>query len=206
MFKLNSFRETLEVIAACSDDQVVWQRYAWVYVQGGARLLDSQFYLASRDDEDDEGRLLALVERHDLSPCLEAASFADVLCVQKRQQPHSGLEDYALALEHYAERDAFLELPYADDPLPTEHGLAKGLYAEHDLWLAEYAPDQLPSTAREVSAVMGINIAKALQACRGLPVCLGERITGDQCLQIEARFSALSASLQRVTYRSFPWQ
>ncbi|PVZ19817.1 MULTISPECIES: hypothetical protein [unclassified Pseudomonas] len=206
MFRLNSFRETLEVIAACSDDQVVWQRYAWVYVQGGARLLDSRFYLASREDEDDEGRLLALVERYDLSPCLEAATFADVLCVQKRQQPHSGLEDYALALEHYAEWDAFLELPCADAPQPAEHGLAKGLYAEHDLWLAGYAPDQLASTAREVSAVMGINIAKALQACRGLPVRLGERITGDQCLQIEARFSALSASLQRVTYRSFPWQ
>ncbi len=206
MFKLISFRETVEAIAACSDDRALWQRYAWVYVEGDKALLESRFYLVSNIDEDDERRLLDFADRHDLSSCLEAASFADVLSVQKRQQPHSSLEDYAIALEHYSEQDAFLEVPGGDDPKPAEPGLSRDLYAEYDLFLAECAPDRLTVAAREVSTVLEINIANALQGCRALPLCLGERMTGDQCMQIEARFSALSVPLQRVTHRSFPWQ
>ena len=206
MFKLISFRETVEAIAACSDDRALWQRYAWVYVEGDTALLDSRFYLVSNFDEDDERRVLDFADRYDLSSCLEAASFADVLSVQKRQQPHSGLEDYAIALEHYSEQDAFLEVPGGDTPKAAEPGLARDLYAEYDLFLAECARDRLTVAAREVSAVLEIDIANALQRCRGLPLCLGERMTGDQCRQIEARFSALSVPLQRVTHRSFPWQ
>lgn len=206
MFKLSSFREALEAIAACSDDGALWRRYAWVYVQGDTALLDSRFYLVSNLDEDDERRVTDFGAQYDLSSCLEAATFADVLCVQKRQQPHSGLEDYAIAIEHYAEQDAFLEVPGGDEPKAAEPGLARELYAEYDLFLAECAPDQLSVAAREASAVLEINIASALQGCRALPLCLGERITGDQCMQIEARFSALSVPLQRVTHRSFPWQ
>lgn len=206
MFKLYSLRETVETIAACSDDRALWQRYAWVYVQGHAALLESRFYLVSNIDEDDERRVLDFGDRFELSSCLEAASFADVLCVQKRQQPHSSLEDYAIALEHYSEQDAFLEVPGGDDPKAAEPGLARELYAEYDLFLAECSPDQLGVAAREVSAVLEINIGSALQACRALPLCLGERMNGDRCMQVEARFSALSVPLQRVTHRSFPWQ
>lgn len=206
MFKLNSFRETVEAIAACSDDRALWQRYAWVYVQGDSALLESRFYLVSNIDEDDERRVLDFGDRFELSSCLEAASFADVLCVQKRQQPHSTLEDYAVALEHYSEQDAFLEVPGGDDPKAAEPGLARELYAEYDLFLAECSPDQLGVAAREVSAVLEINIASALQACRALPLCLGERMNDDRRMQIEARFSALSVPLRRVTHRSFPWQ
>ncbi|RZI54340.1 MAG: hypothetical protein EOP12_03420 [Pseudomonas sp.] len=206
MFKLNSFRETVEAIAACSDDRALWQRYAWVYVQGDSALLESRLYLVSNIDEDDERRVLDFGDRFELSLCLEAASFADVLCVQKRQQPHSSLEDYAVALEHYSEQDAFLEVPGGDDPKAAEPGLARELYAEYDLFLAECSPDQLGVAAREVSAVLEINIASALQACRALPLCLGERMNDDRCMQIEARFSALSVPLRRITHRSFPWQ
>lgn len=56
MFELNSFRETVEALAACSDDRALWQRYAWVYVQGDTALLESRFYLVSNLDEDDERR------------------------------------------------------------------------------------------------------------------------------------------------------
>lgn len=207
MFKLKSFRETVEAIAECSDDRALWNQYVWVYVEGDTALLDSRFYLVSRDDEDeDERRVSEFRARHDLSSCLEAATFADVLSVQKRQQPHSSLEDYAIALEHYSEQDAFLEVPGGDEPKPAEPGLARDLYAEYDLFMAECAPDQLSVAAREVSAILEINIASALEGCRALPLCLGERMTGDQCMQIEARFSALSIPLQRVTHRSFPWQ
>ncbi len=207
MFKLKSFRETVEAIAACSDDRALWHRYVWVYVQGDTALLDSRFYLVTRDEEDEDDRRVAeFGAQHDLSSCLEAATFADVLSVQKRQQPHSSLEDYAIALEHYSERDAFLEVPGGNDPKTAEPGLARDLYAEYDLFLAECAPDQLSVAAREVSAILEINIASALEGCRALPLCLGERINGDQCMQIEARFTALSIPLQRVTHRSFPWQ
>jgi len=206
MFELNSFRETVEAIAACSDDRALWQRYAWVYVQGDTALLESRFYLVSNIDENDERRILDFGDQYNLSPCLEAADFADVLCVQKRQQPHSSLEDYAIALEHYAQQDAFLEVPGGDDLKAAEPGLARELYAEYDLFLAECAPDRLGVAAREVSAVLEINIATALQRCRALPLCLGERMTGDQCMQIKARFFALSVPLQEVTHRSFPWQ
>ncbi|MCQ3002936.1 hypothetical protein NLO98_24625 [Pseudomonas syringae] len=207
MFKLKSFSETVEAIAACSDDRALWSQYVWVYVQGDTALLDSRFYLVTRDDEDeDERRVSEFGAQHHLSSCLEAATFADVLSVQKRQQPHSSLEDYAIALEHYSEQDAFLEVPGGDEPKAAEPGLARDLYAEYDLFLAECTPDQLSVAAREVSAILEINIASALEGCRALPLCLGERITGDQCMQIEARFSALSIPLQRVTHRSFPWQ
>lgn len=205
MFKLNSFRETVEAIAACSDDAALWDRYAWVYVQGDKALLDSSFHLVSNLDED-EFRVLDFGSQYDLSSCLEAATFADVLWVQKRQQPHSSLEDYAIALEYYSEQDTFLDVPGGDDPKAAEPGLARELYAEYDLFLAECTPDRLGVAALQVSAVLEINIASALQGCRALPLCLGERMTGDQCMQIEARFSALSIPLQRVTHRSFPWQ
>jgi hypothetical protein len=97
-------------------------------------------------------------------------------------------------------------VPGGDYPKAAEPGLARDLYAEYDLFLAECAPEHLSVAAREVSAVLEINIASALAGCRALPLCLGERITGDQCLQIEARFSAVAIPLQRVTHRSFPWQ
>lgn len=97
-------------------------------------------------------------------------------------------------------------MPGGDDMKAAEPGLARELYAEYDLFLAECAPDRLSVAAREVSAVLEINIASALQRCRALPLCLGERMTGDQCIQIKARFSALSVALQQVTHRSFPWQ
>ncbi len=206
MFKLKSFRETIEAIAACSDDQALWRRYAWVYVQGDAALLDSRFYLVSNLDQDDERRVADFGDQHGLSSCLEAATFADVLSVQKRQQPHSSLEDYANALEHYVEQDAFKAVPGGDDPKAAEPGLARDVYAEYDLFLAECVPEQLSVAAREVSAVLGINIASALQGCRALPLCLGTRLSGDQCLQIEGRFYARSVPLQRVAHRSFPWQ
>lgn len=101
---------------------------------------------------------------------------------------------------------AFLEVPGGDDLKAAEPGLASELYAEYDLFLAECAPDRLSVAAREVSAVLEINIATALQRCRALPLCLGEHMTGDQCIQIKARFSSLSVPLQEVTHRSFPWQ
>lgn len=30
MYEFKSFREAVEAIAACSDDQAPWQRYAWL--------------------------------------------------------------------------------------------------------------------------------------------------------------------------------
>lgn len=206
MFKLTSFRETVEAIAACSDDGDVWDTFAWVYVQGDAALLDSRFYLVSNRGDDDERRVSEFGAHYDLSPYLEAATFADVLCVQKRQQPQSSLEDYAIALAHYAEQDCFLEVAGGEEPKATEPGLARDLYAEYDVFLAECAPEQLKVVARAVGAVLDVNIASALQCCRALPLCLAERISADQCRQIEARFSARSVALRRVTHRSFPWQ
>ncbi|WP_024656763.1 hypothetical protein N027_15145 [Pseudomonas syringae USA007] len=206
MFKLSSFLDTVEAIAACADDREVWDRYSWVYVQERTSLRDSAFYLVSRDDEDDEPALEAFAAQHDLCSFLEAATFADVLSVQKRQQPFSRLDDYAAALEHYAEQDAFLEIDDVDETSASSSGLACDLYAEFDLYLADCSPDRIGAAARLTAALLEIDIASALRNCRQLPFCLGERINRTRCENIEARYAEISVALRRVARHSFPWQ
>lgn len=215
MSTLLSLREAIEAIAACRDDGDVWDRYAWVYADDGeGPLTASRFYLSSAEDEENhwvdeigEG-VPAFAAKHGLYHFLEAATFADVLSVQKRQHPMSAVEDYARALRHYAQYDAFLDLGgfeagHGDaPPLP---GIARDLYTEYDLVLAQCPADRVGDAARAVSALFELPLPEALALCRQLPASLGQRIDAQALARIERRFAALSLPLVRHTYRALPW-
>lgn len=215
MAKLLSLLDSIEAIAACHDDRDVWDHYSWVYTTDGVPLVDAQIYLSSREDEtelvpNEEGEEHpAFAVEHGLVNYLEAATFADVLSVQKRQQPLSQLEDYATALEHYAEQDAFLDRGEfssgGDEPQPLP-GLSRDLYAEYDLQLMTCPTDRTTAAARTTAELLQIGVADALGRCRRLPLVLGERIDARERDRIEARFASISLPLQRTTHVSFVWQ
>lgn len=215
MSKRLSLLDSIEAIAACHDDGDVWDRYSWVYVTDGVPLAEAQIYLSSSEDEtdlvaDEDGEEHpAFAVAHGLVSYLEAATFADVLSVQKRQQPLSQLEDYAVALEHYAERDAFLDRGkfYSGgsepEPLP---GLSTDIFAEYGLQLISCPADQLLAAARATAELLEINAAEALARCRRLPLMLGERVDARERERIEARFAGIALPLQRTAHVSLAWQ
>ncbi|CAB3643138.1 DUF7716 domain-containing protein [Achromobacter pestifer] len=215
MPKLLSLLDSIEAIAACHDDRDVWDRYSWVYATDGVPLLKAQIYLSSSEDEmelvlNGEGEEHpAFVVDHGLTAYLEASTFADVLSVQKRQQPLSQLEDYADALEHYAKQDAFFDRGEfygggsEPEPLP---GVSRDLYAEYGLQLTACPADHIPAAARATAELLQIGVPDALARCRRLPSVLGERIDARQRERIEARFASISLPLRCTTYVSFAWQ
>nr|WP_315847147.1 hypothetical protein [uncultured Achromobacter sp.] len=215
MAKLLNLLDSIEAIAACHDDRDVWDRYSRVYVTDGVPLVDAQIYLSSSEDEmelvvDGEGEEHpAFAVEHGLVSYLEASTFADVLSVQKRQQPLSQLGDYAAALEHYAEQDAFLDRGEfyrgGDDPEPSP-GISRDLYAEYDLQLMTCPADRIAAAARAAAELLQIGVADALARCRRLPLVLGERIDARERDRIETRIAGISLPLQRTTHVSFAWQ
>lgn len=215
MAKLLSLLDSIEALAACHDDRDVWDRYSWVYVTDDVPLLEAQIYLSSSEDEmelvpDGDGEEHpAFAVEHGLVSYLEASTFADVLSVQKRQQPLSQLEDYAVALEHYAERDAFLDrgefYSGGSEPQPLP-GISRDLYAEYDLQLTACPADGILAAARATAELLQIGVADALGRCRRLPLVLGERIDARERERIEARFAGISLPLHRTTQVSFAWQ
>ncbi len=215
MRKRLSLRDAIETIAACHDDGDVWDRYCWVYVTDDVPLVDTKIHLSTREDEDDPAidedgeEHPAFAMAHGLVSYLEAATFADVLSVQKRQQPLSRLEDYAAALEHYAEQDAFLDrgefYSGGNEPDLTP-GLSRDLYAEYDLQLTACPAHRLLAAAKATADLLGINAAEALNRCRQLPLVLGERVDARERDRIEARFADIALPLQRTTHVSLAWQ
>jgi len=216
MIDLFELRQTLEAFAACNDDHAVWERYRWVHATD-ARVLDAQFWLAPHEDDDgeDEDDLQTAASALGLSECLEAATFADVLEVQKRQRPLSTLDDYARALEHYLEHDAFLQVEGVDDALGTAPaaerdialalGVGPGIFASFDLVLTTCPPAQLKDVARRVAAQLQIPLGQALPRCRALPLLLGERLDRRRASALASDFNALGVPLQVHGYRAFPW-
>lgn len=216
MPRLLSLREAIEALAACHDDSDLHDRYVWVYASDDGPLRDARFYLSSHADEEEEPvadeldqDMPAFAVTHGLQHYLEAATFADVLTVQKRQQPLSGLEDYAVALAHYHDQDAFLDLGgfYSGEcasnaPLP---GISRELFAEYDLQLVACPAEHLGKAARAAAALLRINVAQALALCRQLPLSLGVRVTGSERDKIEECFAALSLPLKRTPHWSLAW-
>lgn len=217
MTALLTLRQTLDAIAACSDDDQVWQRYAWVHAND-QDVLTATFWLAGQDadDEEDADGVPAFAAAHGLRHYLEAATFADVLCVQKRQRPLSSLDDYARALQHYHQQDAFLERPGLSmaqgDAPPDERaaaraaGLSPGLYAAFDLVLATLTQEQVKAAASVVAAVMGVSVGAALPLLRALPLTVASNVDRTTCATLQHRFAAIGVTLQVTGYRSFPWQ
>ncbi|QNK67962.1 hypothetical protein [Variovorax sp. PAMC26660] len=215
MQRLLSLREAIEALASSHDDSDLYDRYAWVYASDDGPLRDARFYLSCNADEeeaitDELGEdMPAFAVTHRLRHYLEAATFADVLLVQKQQQPLSALEDYAVALAHYHDQDAFLDRGgfysgecAANAPLP---GISRELFAEYDLQLVTCLAEHVGEAARATAALRQINVAQALALCRQLPLSLGVRVTGRERDRIEERFAALSLPLKRTTHRSLAW-
>lgn len=212
---LLTLRETIEAIVASRDDGDVWDRYAWVYVSHGDALIRQRFYLSSADDEEDllideNGEALPVfAAERGLHHYLEAATFADVLIVQKRQKPLSEFDDYAVALEHYHRQDAFRDLGNfytGTGDAPALPGIARDLATEYDLQLTACPAERIGDAARAVAHLLEINVAEALTRCRSLPLVLGERVDTQRCGQIQRAFAALSLPLQQTTYRALAWQ
>lgn len=114
IFKPLSLRDSIGIIASCHGDRDMSDRHSWGCTNDGVPLVEAQIYLYSRDDEmelvlnREDGGHPEFAIAHGLVTYLEAATLAFVLSVKKRQQPPLQLEDYAAALEQYAEQDALL--------------------------------------------------------------------------------------------------
>lgn len=214
MIDLLDLRQTLDALAACNDDDDVWHCYGWVHATD-ADVLDAQFWLAPHGEGDDEDDLRTAACALGLSTFLEAATFADVLDVQKRQRPLSALDDYARALAHYLEYDAFLQVEGIDEALGTApaqeqdtalaQGVGPGIFASFDLVLATCPPAQLKDVACRVAEQLQIPLGQALPRCRALPLLLGEGLDRRHASALAADFDAIGAPLQVRGYRAFPW-
>ena len=215
MIELLDLRQTLDSFASCNDDDEVWARYGWVYASNGGALNASFWLPASEAEAFDDDELPTAARALGLSSFLEPATFADVLDVQKRQRPLSTLEDYAAALDYYAEYDAFLQVPGIDEALGEASdveqaaalamGVGPDIYASFDVVLAQCPAQHVKDAARQVAALLAVSIGEALAACRDLPVCLGEQLDRKRCAGIVAAFDAFGVPLQVRGYKPFPW-
>ena len=150
-----------------------------------------------------------------LSACLEPATFADVLDVQKRQRPLSSLHDYAEALAYYAEYDAFLQVDGVDEALgeagaaeqAAAHaaGVGPGIFAVFGLTLEGCADEQIKAAAQRVAHLLDIPVGEALARCRTLPLVLGEALDRRRAQAIKDDFDAIGARVQVRGFKPFPW-
>lgn len=214
MTDLLTLGQVLEAIAGCSNDREVWDRYGWVYATDGDER-DARFWLSDHDAEHDDARVEAFAAQHALSTYLEAATFADVLDVQKRQRPLSTLDDYAQALAYYSEYDAFAQVAGIDEALGEATaeaqqaaralGVARGIFAAFDVALVQCPAAAVKEAARLTAAVRGIPLGQALPLCRALPVELGRDLERARATAMVAEFQAAGIALEIRGYRAFPW-
>lgn len=216
MIELLDLQQTLHAFAACNDDDEVWNAFGWV-MASDEDLLAARLWLPSSSDEalDDDGERSAASAAMGLFPYLEPATFADVLDVQKRQRPLSSLQDYAQALAHYAEYDAFQQVEGIDEALgeagaeelaaAREAGVGKGVFASFDLCLVACPADQLKATAQAVAHLHGVPVGEALSRCRALPLLLGEALDRNRAQAIKDQFEAIGATVQVHGFKPFPW-
>lgn len=216
MIALLDLRQTLDAFAACNDDHDVWASFGWVHASEGD-LLAARFWLPADEDAafDDDGEVPEAVQALGLSACLEPATFADVLDVQKRQRPLSSLQDYAEALAYYAEYDAFLQVDGVDEALgeagaaeqdaARAAGVGPGIFAAFELTLAACAGEQIKGAAQRVAQLLDIPVGEALARCRALPMLLGEALDRRRAQAIKDDFEAIGVRVQVRGFKPFPW-
>jgi hypothetical protein len=214
MIELLTLRQALEAIAACSNDRDVWDRFGWVYATDGDER-EAMFWLSDHDAEADDASVQAFVAAHGLTEYLEAATFADVLEVQKRQRPLSTLNEYAHALAYYSEYDAFAQVEGIDEALdqaPVEEqqaaralGVGRGIFAAFDLALVQCPDAKVKDAARLVAVVLEVPLGQALPLCRALPLELGRDLERMRAAALVADFQAAGMALDVRGYRAFPW-
>ncbi|MCR8716338.1 DUF7716 domain-containing protein [Stenotrophomonas indicatrix] len=216
MIELLDLQQTLHAFAACNDDDEVYASFGWVHATDDD-LLQARFWLPADEDAafDDAGEVPEAMQARGLSACLEPATFADVLDVQKRQRPLSSLQDYAEALAYYAEYDAFLQVDGVEQALGEADaaeqvaaraaGVGPGIFAAFELTLAACASGQIKGAAQRVAQLLDIPVGEALARCRALPVLLGEALDRRRAQAIKDDFEAIGATVQVRGYKPFPW-
>ncbi|UWU57702.1 hypothetical protein NDR96_02030 [Stenotrophomonas maltophilia] len=216
MIELLDLRQTLHAFAACNDDDEVWNAFGWV-MASDEDLLAARLWLPSSSDEalDDDGERSAASAAMGLFPCLEPATFADVLDVQKRQRPLSSLQDYAQALAYYAEYDAFQQVEGIDEALAEAEaaeqvaaraaGVGTGIFASFDLTLGACPEEQIKAAAQRVARLLEIPVDEALACCRALPLVLGKALDRRRAQAFKDDFTAVGATLQVQGFKPFPW-
>ncbi len=195
---------------------MVWNAFGWV-MASDEDLLAARLWLPSSSDEalDDDGERSAASAAMGLFPYLEPATFADVLDVQKRQRPLSSLQDYAQALAHYAEYDAFQQVEGIDEALGEAEaaeqaaaraaGVGTGIFASFDLTLRACPQGQIKAAAQCVARLLEIPVGEALARCRALPLVLGEALDRRRAQAIKDDFDVIGATLQVQGFKPFPW-
>ena len=216
MIELLDLQQTLHAFAACNDDDEVYSSFGWVHATNGD-LLQARFWLPPDEDAafDDDSEVPADAGALGLSTYLEPATFADVLDVQKRQQPLSTLADYARALAYYAEYDAFQQVECIDEALgeataedqaeARNAGVGKGIFASFDLVLSGCPEVQIRAAAQRVARLLEIPVGEALARCRALPLLLGEALDRNRAQVIKDQFDAIGATVQVHGFKPFPW-
>lgn len=216
MIELLDLQQTLHAFAACNDDHAVYQSFGWVHATDGD-LLQARFWLPPDEETafDDDSEVPADARALGLSTYLEPATFADVLEVQKRQRPLSSLAEYAQALVHYHEYDAFQEVEGIDEALgeataadravARDAGVGVGIFASFDLQLLACADDQLKATAQRVAHLHEVPVGEALARCRALPLLLGQALDRNRAQAIKDEFEAIGATVQVQGFKAFPW-
>ncbi|WP_312738275.1 hypothetical protein [Stenotrophomonas sp.] len=216
MIELLDLQQTLHAFAACNDDHAVYQSFGWVHATDGD-LLQARFWLPPDEETafDDDSEVPADARALGLSTYLEPATFADVLEVQKRQRPLSSLAEYAQALVHYHEYDAFQEVEGIDEALgeataadraaARDAGVGAGIFASFDLQLLACADDQLKATAQRVAHLHEVPVGEALACCRALPLLLGQALDRNRAQAIKDEFEAIGATVQVQGFKAFPW-
>ena len=216
MIELLDLQQTLHAFAACNDDHAVYQSFGWVHATDGD-LLQARFWLPPDEETafDDDSEVPADARALGLSTYLEPATFADVLEVQKRQRSLSTLAEYAQALVHYHEYDAFQEVEGIDEALgeataadraaARDAGVGAGIFASFDLQLLACADDQLKATAQRVAHLHEVPVGEALARCRALPLLLGEALDRNRAQAIKDEFEAIGATVQVQGFKAFAW-
>jgi len=216
MIELLDLQQTLHAFAACNDDHAVYHSFGWVHATDGD-LLQARFWLPPDEETafDDDSEVPADARALGLSTYLEPATFADVLEVQKRQRPLSSLAEYAQALVHYHEYDAFQEVEGIDEALgeataadraaARDAGVGAGIFASFDLQLLACADDQLKATAQRVAHLHEVPVGEALACCRALPLLLGQALDRNRAQAIKDEFEAIGATVQVQGFKAFPW-
>ncbi len=216
MIELLDLQQTLHAFAACNDNHGVYESFGWVHATDGEPM-QARFWLPPDEDTafDDDGEVPAEARALGLSTYLEPATFADVLEVQKRQRPLSSLAEYAQALVHYHEYDAFQEVEGIDEALgeataadrvaARDAGVGAGIFASFDLQLLTCADDQLKATAQALAHLHEVPVGEALARCRALPLLLGQGLDRNRAQAIKDEFEAIGATVQVQGFKAFPW-
>lgn len=215
MIELLDLHQALEGFASCNNDDEVSARYGCVHANAGGALDASIWLPASEVEAFDDDELPTAARALGLSSFLELTTFADVLDVQKRQRKLSTLDEYAAAVDYYAEYHAFLPVPGIDEALgeaeEVEQEAARapevgpGICASFAVVLAQCSAQHVKDAARQVATLLAMPIGEALAACRALPPCVDEPLDRKRCAGVVVAFDALGAALQVRGYKPFPW-